>query len=144
VPNAYQSFLKILSSNKLKPAKPVETFEGFKKGDFALPETLRDEAVENLSSNGGTVDFYKGVPCLEYFEAYKGFSAKTPFQGGETEALRRMEEYMLNKEKVAQFKKPMTNPTTLKPDTTALSPYLKFGSLSSRTFYWRIQDIYTS
>jgi cryptochrome len=35
----------------------------------------------------------------------------------------------------------MTNPVSLEPDTTALSPYLKFGCLSSRTFFWRIQEI---
>jgi len=55
-----------------------------------------------------------------------------------------MEKYMLDKHKVAQFRKPMTNPTALTPDTTALSPYLKFGSLGSRTFYWAIQDVYKS
>jgi hypothetical protein len=49
----------------LKPAKPVETFEGFKKGDFTLPDMLRDETTENIKSNGETVDFYKGVPSLE-------------------------------------------------------------------------------
>lgn len=32
-PNAYQSFLNILSNNKLVPAKPIETFEGYKVGD---------------------------------------------------------------------------------------------------------------
>jgi len=36
----------------------------------------------------------------------------------------------------------MTNPCSLTPDTTALSPHLKFGSLSVRTFYWAIQSIY--
>jgi len=60
------------------------------------------------------------------------------FKGGESEALKRMEKYMQNKHKVAEFRKPMTNPTALTPDTTALSPYLKFGSLSARTFYWAI------
>ena len=53
-----------------------------------------------------------------------------------------MEKYLQNTSKVANFEKPKTNPTSLKPDTTALSPYLKFGCLSSRTLYWKIQDIY--
>ena len=38
----------------------------------------------------------------------------------------------------------MTNPTSLKPDTTALSPYLKFGAISSREFWWKVQNIYTA
>lgn len=32
-PNAYQSFLNILSDNKLVPEKPVATFDGYKVGD---------------------------------------------------------------------------------------------------------------
>ena len=38
----------------------------------------------------------------------------------------------------------MTNPTSLRPDTTALSAYLKFGAMSSREFWWKVQNIYTS
>ncbi|KAG2379788.1 (6-4)DNA photolyase [Vigna angularis] len=46
---------------------------------------------------------------------------------------------------VANFEKPKGNPSAfLKPATTVLSPYLKFGCLSSRYFYQRIQDIYRS
>ena len=41
MPNAYQSFLNILSKNKLTPAKPIDTFEGFKKGDFNMPDLLK-------------------------------------------------------------------------------------------------------
>jgi len=32
IPQIYNSFLNILSSNKLTPAKPIDTFEGFKNG----------------------------------------------------------------------------------------------------------------
>jgi cryptochrome len=35
----------------------------------------------------------------------------------------------------------MTNPVSIEPDTTALSPYLKFGCLSSRNFFWGIQEV---
>jgi cryptochrome len=60
--------------------------------------------------------------------------------GGETEALRRMNQYLLDKIRLANFRKPKMIPTSLEPDTSALSPYIKFGSLSSRTFYWAIMD----
>ena len=39
------------------------------------------------------------------------------------------------------FEKPNTSPNALKPATTVLSPYLKFGCLSPRTFYWRLEEI---
>lgn len=44
---------------------------------------------------------------------------------------------------VCAFEKPKTEPTALDPATTVLSPYLKFGALSPRTFYWRLQDIFS-
>ena len=36
----------------------------------------------------------------------------------------------------------MTNPCSLKPDTTGLSAYLKFGALSVRQFWHEIKKIY--
>lgn len=135
--------MKILSDNKLKPEKPIDTFEGLPK-QFSLPELLKDEKTEKVEANGESLLFFKSVPKIGDFEKYNGHVPETKFIGGETQALKMMEEYMKDKSKVAQFKKPMTIPCSLKPDTTALSPYIKFGSLSSRTFYWRIQDIYNT
>lgn len=62
-------------------------------------------------------------------------------QGGETLALRRMEEHVADKEWVVQFEKPKGNPAALEPATTVLSPYLKFGCLSVRVFYQRLQQV---
>ncbi|XP_059640492.1 (6-4)DNA photolyase isoform X3 [Cornus florida] len=66
----------------------------------------------------------------------------TPFKGGESEALKRLRESIKDKEWVANFEKPKGDPSAfLKPATTVLSPYLKFGCLSSRYFYQCIQDV---
>ena len=62
-------------------------------------------------------------------------------QGGETLALRRMEEHIADKAWVVQFEKPKGNPAALEPATTVLSPYLKFGCLSVRVFYKRLQEV---
>ncbi|KAH0623252.1 hypothetical protein JD844_031338 [Phrynosoma platyrhinos] len=43
---------------------------------------------------------------------------------------------------VCNFKKPETHCNSLTPSTTVLSPYLKFGCLSVRTFWWKLTDIY--
>ncbi|CAI9114035.1 OLC1v1014654C1 [Oldenlandia corymbosa var. corymbosa] len=57
---------------------------------------------------------------------------RTPFKGGESEALRRLKESMANKEWVANFEKPKGDPSAfLKPATTVLSPYLKVIQLKS-------------
>ena len=42
------------------------------------------------------------------------------------EAIKTMNQYFKDKKKVALFEKPKTLPTSIKPDTTALSPYLKY------------------
>ncbi|XP_057968620.1 (6-4)DNA photolyase isoform X2 [Malania oleifera] len=66
----------------------------------------------------------------------------TPFKGGESEALRRLREALNDKEWVANFEKPKGDPSAfLNPATTVLSPYLKFGCLSSRYFYQCLKDI---
>ena len=62
-------------------------------------------------------------------------------QGGETLALKRLEEHMADKAWVVQFEKPKGNPAALTPATTVLSPYLKFGCLSVRVFYQRLQQV---
>jgi cryptochrome len=62
-------------------------------------------------------------------------------QGGETLALKRMEEHIADKAWVVQFEKPKGNPAALEPATTVLSPYLKFGCLSVRVFYKRLQEV---
>jgi len=46
---------------------------------------------------------------------------------------------------VATFEKPKGNPCKIdKPDTTVLSPYLKFGCISPRTFYTELLKVYAS
>lgn len=54
-------------------------------------------------------------------------------QGGETEALSRLEASFADPRWVCAFEKPATDPSAFdRPATTVLSPYLKFGCLSAR------------
>ncbi|KAK1156057.1 cryptochrome-2-like [Acipenser oxyrinchus oxyrinchus] len=64
------------------------------------------------------------------------------YPGGEGEALCRLDQHMQRVAWVCNFKKPETEPNTLTPSTTVLSPYMKFGCLSARTFWWRLTDVY--
>ena len=53
-----------------------------------------------------------------------------------------MYKYLSEEKKVREFEKPKTNPTRIdQPDTTGLSSYFKFGSVSIRLFYWELQKI---
>ena len=68
-----------------------------------------------------------------------------PFKGGETEALKRLQETVISKAAwVVAFEKPETSPNALSPSTTVLSPYLKFGCLSPTKFYHCLSAIYAT
>ncbi|OTB08460.1 hypothetical protein M426DRAFT_7775 [Hypoxylon sp. CI-4A] len=73
-----------------------------------------------------------------------GFSvaATTPHRGGETIALKKLEEIISDEDYAATFQKPKTSPAAFEPQsTTLLSPMLHFGALSPRLFYWSAQDL---
>lgn len=68
--------------------------------------------------------------------------ATTPHRGGETLALTRLDGLVADTKYTATFEKPKTSPAQFEPQsTTLLSPFLHFGALSVREFYWRVQDV---
>ncbi|KAL3690722.1 hypothetical protein R1sor_004373 [Riccia sorocarpa] len=121
-PLTYQAFCRKLG----KPPKPLaDVFE-----IPALPLDLRDVNVVPLPS----------LEELGYVNLKEEFS---PFRGGETEGLKRLEECLADKKWVSEFEKPKGDPTAfLKPATTCLSPYFKFGCVSVRLFYFRLLAVY--
>ncbi|KAF2139579.1 uncharacterized protein K452DRAFT_360356 [Aplosporella prunicola CBS 121167] len=101
----------------------------------------RNQADNSYSTLSGPFDDFS-VPTMEELGLKP---ATTPHKGGETVALRMLDEIIKNKDYTATFEKPKTAPTAFSPQaTTLLSPYLHFGSLSCREFYWRVQDIVNS
>lgn len=71
--------------------------------------------------------------------------ATTPHRGGETLALKRLDDLVRDPKYAATFEKPKTSPAQFEPQsTTLLSPFLHFGALSVREFYWRVQDVVDS
>ncbi|ESQ48397.1 hypothetical protein EUTSA_v10020425mg [Eutrema salsugineum] len=125
-PLSYQSFLKIAGE----------------------PSCVESELVMSYSSLPPIGDVGKlgisEVPTLEELGYREDEQAEwTPFRGGESEALKRLTKSISDKVWVANFEKPKGDPSAfLKPATTVLSPYLKFGCLSSRYFYQCLQRIY--
>ncbi|KAL9264830.1 (6-4)DNA photolyase-like protein [Drosera capensis] len=126
VPLTYQSFLK-LAGEPSWASTPVST------GISSLPPvgSLGDIKISNLPT----------IEELGYTDDVQ--DQFSPFKGGETEALKRLKKSLDDKEWVANFEKPKGDPSAfLKPATTVLSPYLKFGCLSSRYFYQCLQEVY--
>lgn len=61
---------------------------------------------------------------------------------GETEALNRLDRHLERKAWVASFGKPKMTPQSLYASPAGLSPYLRFGCLSTRLFYHLLGDLY--
>ena len=89
----------------LPPKKPT---------DLPWPRTIPKSEVESL---WGAKDCKKLTPLVH---------------GGETLALKALKESLQDSNWVATFEKPKTSSTSIKPATTALSPYLSWGCLSPR------------
>ncbi|KAK9149712.1 hypothetical protein Scep_008469 [Stephania cephalantha] len=122
-PMSYQSFIKLAG----KPSSPrTTTISSLPPiGSICDGEMLKVPTIKELGYGEITEEIF------------------SPFKGGESEALKRLRESLDDKQWVANFEKPKGDPSAfLKPATTVLSPYLKFGCLSSRYFYQCIQGVY--
>ncbi|KAL5575657.1 hypothetical protein UlMin_017356 [Ulmus minor] len=133
-PLTYQSFLKLAGQPSWASSPLTTTLSSLPPvGDFGNFEICDVPTVQEL----GYADI-----AQDELTPFRG-DELTPFRGGESEALKRLRESISNKEWVANFEKPKGDPSAfLKPATTVLSPYLKFGCLSSRYFYQCLQDVY--
>ena len=83
------------------------------------------------------------VPTLEELGVVKVTMKHSLYPGGEVEGLKRLAKYICieNQKWVSTFEKPKTSPNSLEPSTTVLSPYLKFGCVSPRLMYEKLQAV---
>ncbi|XP_046747044.1 cryptochrome-1-like isoform X2 [Diprion similis] len=83
-----------------------------------------------------------GVPTLEEL-GFETENLRPPvWIGGESEALVRLERHLARKYWVASFGRPKMTPQSLLASQTGLSPYLRFGCLSTRLFFYQLTDLY--
>ncbi|RWS10201.1 cryptochrome-2-like protein [Dinothrombium tinctorium] len=123
-PFTYQGFLTTLSKmGSLSPPLPVPDFSHL----HPIEKYLKNEPCE--------------LPTLEELGIKESECGPCLFPGGETEAIKRMEQTLSDHKWVVSFAKPNTSPNSLKPSTTVLSPYLKFGCLSCRRLYFKLKEI---
>jgi cryptochrome len=109
---------------------------------------IPSRSIDLNATNRVTVDVaYKGIAgpkgdfAVETLEELGFQPATTPHRGGESLALKQLDKVMADVKYAATFKKPETSPAAFEPQsTTLLSPYLHFGALSPRLFYWRARD----
>jgi len=127
-PLTYKQFQRVIEGME-PPPKPVPTLTLQMLGSAVTPVTEdHDEKY--------------GVPTLEEL-GFDCENLKPPvWTGGETEALSRLERHLERKAWVASFGRPKMTPQSLLASQTGLSPYLRFGCLSTRLFYHALSDLY--
>lgn len=83
---------------------------------------------------------------LNTFMCFSGFDteslSESRWKGGETEALAHLERHLERKAHVATFGRPKMTPQSLMASQTGVSPYLRFGCLSPRLFYYQLDGLY--
>ncbi|NXJ84835.1 CRY1 protein, partial [Trogon melanurus] len=123
-PLTYKRFLQVLSL----------------LGDPKVPvRNLTAEDFQCKTPDPGLADCYR-VPLPADLKIPP--ESLSPWRGGETEGLQRLEQHLTDQGWVASFTKPRTIPNSLLPSTTGLSPYFSLGCLSVRTFFYRLSNIY--
>uniref|UniRef100_G3UI04 Cryptochrome-2 n=1 Tax=Loxodonta africana TaxID=9785 RepID=G3UI04_LOXAF len=127
-PLTYKRFQAIISRMEL-PKKPVGSVTSQQM------ESCRAEIQENH-------DETYGVPSLEELGFPTEGLGPAVWQGGETEALARLDKHLERKAWVANYERPRMNANSLLASPTGLSPYLRFGCLSCRLFYYRLWELY--
>ncbi|XP_003214689.1 cryptochrome-2 [Anolis carolinensis] len=127
-PLTYKRFQTIISRMDL-PKKPVASIT------HQQMEMCKTEIQDNH-------DETYGVPSLEELGFPTESLAPAVWLGGETEALTRLDKHLERKAWVANYERPRMNANSLLASPTGLSPYLRFGCLSCRLFYYRLWELY--
>ncbi len=129
-PGSYTTTLKLCKAAG-PPAKPLSA-----PGPGELPAV-----PSRLRAGSAEADAQFSIPTLHEL-GYDPADAQAIIQGGETAGLGRLADFLADAGRTATFEKPKTAPTEFSPpSTTALSPFLKFGAVSARTFYYDVQAV---
>lgn len=127
-PLTYQKFLAVADSlGKIKEALPIPD----KVPDICKPP---QDSLEKANKN------CYDPPTLDELGVDAATLGENLYPGGESEALNRLSKVLQNKTWICKFEKPSTAPNSIRPSTTVLSPYLKFGCLSARLFYHKLKE----
>ena len=115
LPTSFEGYVQHLR-NFIPPASPLSSPE-------SIPHSVSKE------------DF--PFPPIESFgiKDYRTTSNQPPCFGGETKALTQLKSTIGDVDWVKKFEQGDTNPTSITPSTSLLSPYFAFGSLSPKVYF---------
>ncbi|XP_075906875.1 cryptochrome circadian regulator 5 [Nelusetta ayraudi] len=135
---------RIIEENNGKPPLTYNRMQAIVKTIGPPKKPISSPTMEDMNdvTTPCSKDNEYGIPRLEDLGHDIADVGEELFPGGELEALRRLDEHMEKKEWVCRFEKPQTSPNSLSPSTTVLSPYVTFGCLSARLFWWKLTEVY--
>lgn len=123
-----QKFLAIVAD--LKVSEPI-----------LAPKKIPNNAQPPKDAIESRNSYCYELPTLEELGVDENDLGTILYPGGETEGLNRMYKYLKKTKWICEFEKPNTAPNSINPSTTVLSPYLKFGCLSSRLFFKELNQV---
>ena len=142
VPNTMGAFQKVFAN--MPPLQEPKSAPS--KGDFPPLESQNSDDIQDKYSppkKATDLPWPRDIPKESVTPLWGPEDCKnlTPIvRGGETHALQQLESKMKNASWVATFQKPATSCTSATPSTTALSPYMSLGCLSTRKFWFAIEE----
>ncbi len=121
--------------------KLPEVFTEFRK-KCEKESKIRPCVAVNAMPKDNFIETSNQIPSLEDLglESFKlDKNAAFPFRGGETAALKRVENYFFETENLSEYKK-TRNGLIGESYSSKLSAWLANGSISARTIYWEVQN----
>jgi deoxyribodipyrimidine photo-lyase len=122
-------------------SKTPQVFTVFrKKLEKYVP--IRKEVKYSKRSESNRIDAVTSMPSLQDlgFEDFEQHPHSAfPFKGGETEGLKRLNDYFFQTKKLGYYKKTRNGLVGVNY-SSKFSPWLANGSLSPRTIYWKVKQ----
>ncbi len=137
----YDQFLYHPDDIKIEIPQIPKVFTEFRK-HVEKHATVRSISVFPDKKNKDNTNVSTEIPTLQDlgFESFETHpNSAFPFNGGETVALQRLNDYFFKTKKLGVYKK--TRNGLIGTDfSSKFSPWLANGSLSARTIYWEVQN----
>ncbi|XP_056138621.1 cryptochrome-2 [Lampris incognitus] len=127
-PLTFKRFQAIVNRLEL-PRRPIPT----------ITKQQMDRCKTQIADNH---DQHYSVPSLEELGFKTEGLPPAVWKGGESEALDRLNKHLDRKAWVANLEHPRVNMCSLFASPTGLSPYVRFGCLSCRVFYYNLRELY--
>lgn len=140
IKSLYNQFLYHPEDINFDIAKTPQVFTVFRKKLEKYIPIRKEVTIEKLPTSN-RIENHTEIPTLsdlgfEDFETHP--NSAFPFKGGETEGLKRLEDYFFKTKKLGVYKK-TRNGLVGTDYSSKFSAWLANGSLSARSIYWQVK-----